>query len=703
MSPRRGRSAERAEAWGVQRGYSDHRGEWVEVPQATVDRVMEALGADSDAPPRPGAIVARIGEEPDLSEYGSLELEGGGAATLDRTLPADVPAGYHWLVHRDGSRSSLILSPGRCFLPVDLHVWGWAAQLYSVRSASSWGIGDLGDLGRLGRWSSGHGAEVMLINPLHAAMPTQPQQPSPYFPSSRCFRNPLYLRIEDVPGAAELEDIDELVAAGRALNDDRVIDRTRIYDLKLRALQEIWKRSRAPRGFDRYRTAHGDLLRDYTTFVALAEAFGSGPRGWHRDLAHPGAPAVARWRADNDDRVRFHGWVQWLIDDQLRTAARTTGIIHDLAIGVDPNGADAWVWQDVFASGATVGAPPDEFNTKGQGWGLPPFDPWKLRASGYEPFIQTIRACMRSGAGVRIDHVMGLFRLYWIPEGAGPADGAYVSYPHEDLLDIVALESHRAGAYVIGEDLGTVEPRVRDEMSARRMLSYRVMWFEDEPPASYPTLALAAATSHDLQTIAGMWTGTDLLMQQKLGLEPNVESNEAARLRVAGSLDLPENAPLPEVITEIHRLLGKAPSAVVVATLEDALAVEERPNVPGTLDERPNWSLALPATLEEIEPHPLVVAVAETLTSARASTTVSSGLGRADEGRKGVDALPRAEVTMENEKPGRPEDTEDGPREDVPAKHPTDDDPDEVGDERADAGVDETSKDSYPGSDAPAW
>jgi 4-alpha-glucanotransferase len=263
----------------------------------------------------------------------------------------------------------------------------------------------------------------------------------------------------------------------------------------------------------------------------------------------------------------------------------------------------------------SVGAPPDSFNRLGQDWGLPPFDPWKLRGAGYEPFASMVRANLRHAAGLRVDHVMGLFRLYWIPAGADPRRGAYVRYPWDDLLGILALESERAGAFVVGEDLGTVEPFVRDELARRNVLACRVLWFEERGPASFPAHSVASISTHDLPTVAGLWTGADLSAQRRLGLEPDGATVEAIRSRLRDLLGLPDDAPLEQVILATHRLLAEAPSVVVTASLEDALGVEERPNMPGTTDAWPNWSLALPVPLETALSDRNVVAVAQVLRS----------------------------------------------------------------------------------------
>ncbi|MDQ3981526.1 MAG: 4-alpha-glucanotransferase, partial [Actinomycetota bacterium] len=500
--------------------------------------------------------------------------------------------------------------------------------LYAARSTRSWGTGDLGDLGDLARWARGGGADVLLLAPLHADKPG-PQEPSPYYPSSRRWRNLLYLRIEDVPGAAEvLDDLDDLAARGRKLNAGDRIDRDEVYRLKMEALERLWRRRPQEPAFQRFRERHGSSLTDFATYMTLAEHHGGPPASWPQKHRDPARPEVTRFRVENEDRVLFHEWVQWLLEEQVLRAGDEIGLVHDLAIGVDPDGADAWLWRDVFASGVTVGAPPDLFNSHGQNWGLPPFDPWRLRSASYRPFVETLRANLTGAAGVRIDHVMGLFRLFWIPEGAGPTEGTYVRYPYEDLLDILALETHRARAYVIGEDLGTVEDVVPQEMAARDILSYRLMWF-DERPSRYPELSLAAVTNHDLPTVAGMWTGEDLQEQTALGLDPNEDAERDVRDRFEEATRLPHDAAPEDAVKKAYELLATAPSAVVVATLEDALAVRRRPNQPGTTDERPNWSLPLPVPIEDLGDRPLVKSVARTIARGRRTTPSARSGSRA--------------------------------------------------------------------------
>ena len=613
--------------WGIDDGYEDALGVWRETLAATRSALRTAMGVNSDQsgpPPEPPVRVLRSGQTLPLETPAELRLEDGTALRVDASLPPDLPLGYHTLSTLDGQPVLyLIVSPSQCYLPPGWHTWGWAVQLYALRSAESWGIGDLADLRSLGRWSATDlRAGILLINPLHAATPTLPQQASPYFPSSRRFRNVLYLRIEEVPGAAEVGiELEPLVAAGRALNRQRYIDRDAIFRLKMQALGRLWSRFGGDPAFDRYCHEQGDALRQFAIFCALAEHYSQGWQAWPAEYRRPDAPVVASFAAERADRVRFHQWLQWLLDAQLARAAAELPVMQDLPIGVDPNGADAWVWQDVLATEVTVGAPPDKYNTLGQDWGLPPFIPHKLRAAAYEPFRQTIRATLRHAGGLRIDHVMGLFRLYWIPQGMDPSLGAYVRYAADELLAIVTLESQRARAVVVGEDLGTVEDEVRERLATHRLLSYRLLWFEAGPPARYPELALTAVTTHDLPTVAGLWSGADLRTQQRLGLRPNEAGLREIDERLLAMTGLPEEAEVREVILRAHQLLAEAPSVVVTATLEDALAVEERPNMPSTTAEWPNWSLALPISLENIQTLAFTWALADTLKRRRSPQT----------------------------------------------------------------------------------
>jgi 4-alpha-glucanotransferase len=614
--PEAGAIAPDPEAWGIAPGHHHVRGQWIPAPSTGVEAALGAMGAAGARPtPTPTWVVERSGGV-DVPFPATLQTEDGGSGPVHGRVE-EVPLGYHRLVPEDGSEAiRLIVSPGVCPLP--RRTWGWAVQLYAARSRASWGMGDLADLRRLARWSGSRGAGMLLVNPVHAVAPTPEQQSSPYFPASRRWRNPIYLRLEEVPGAAGVDGIDGLASAGRALNADRRIDRQEVWRLKRAALSAIWASGGggAP-GFDAWVGEQGADLTGFATWSALTDAYGHDWREWPDALRHPSSPAVADFAASHADAVRFHGWLQWLMSRQWAEATGAgPAVVSDLAIGADPAGADAWQWQDVLAPGVAVGAPPDEFSPQGQDWGLPPFDPWRLRAAGYEPFAQIVRAAVAGGGGVRVDHVAGLFRLFWVPEGQTASEGVYVRYPWRDLLNVLALEAHRAGAFVVGEDLGTVEDEARAALAGCGVLSYRLAWFEDRPPREWPERALAAVTTHDLPTIAGVWTGADLAARRELGLAVDEEAERGLRDRLEGLCGR-SDLEVAEVARCAYEAVSAAPCLLAAATLDDALGVGERPNMPGTVDQWPNWSIALPVPLEEIEQDAGVSSVAEAIRTGR--------------------------------------------------------------------------------------
>ncbi|HEX2152459.1 MAG TPA: 4-alpha-glucanotransferase [Acidimicrobiia bacterium] len=575
----------------IERSYVDALGEEHLVSASTLDALQAAIGEPSDAT----TVIVHPGETPQLGPA-EVVLEDGTTLVVEDRLPPDLPLGYH----RMNGERDLIVSPGRCYLEEGVRRWGWAVQLYAARSAASWGMGDLADLRWIAEHAAASGAGLVLVNPLGAVAPIAAQAQSPYFPASRRYLNPLYLRVEEVPGATAATGLlEEAAAAGRALNRSSLIDRDEVWRLKSAALEAIWRSAPPPPEFEHWSGERGGSLDEFAAWCVLAEQHGGDWSRWPDDLIRP-TTALRRVRAEYLDRLRYHQWLQWLCRRQLDHAARPLLLMQDLPIGVDPGGADAWVWQDMVARDVTIGAPPDEFNTRGQDWGLPPFVPHLLRNGGYRPFVETIRANLLTGGGLRIDHVMGLFRQFWIPSGAEPTEGAYVRFPHRDLLDIIALESTRAGAVVVGEDLGTVEEGVREELARRRVLSYRLLWFEPEAPRSWPVLSLASVSTHDLPTVAGLWSGADLQEQRELDLSPNEESTVKIRRLVAGLTRLDDDADLEEVVVGVHRQLAEAPSHLICATLEDLALSERRPNIPGTEQRSANWSLALPRPLEEL-------------------------------------------------------------------------------------------------------
>jgi 4-alpha-glucanotransferase len=574
---------------------------WEEIPADTPPAILAALGgpeANRVAPGKEAVRVVRAGRAVKWPTPGELVLEDGSRRPIGDRLPGDLPHGYHDFYPTAGDRKTrVIVTPWRCIEPA-ARTWGWAVQLHNTRSQESWGIGDLADLKRLAQWSAELGAGMMLINPLGPPAPVIPQGASPYYPTTRRFRNPLYLRMEDVPGAERVgPELERLSAVARGLNAVPRLDRDRVFQLKQQALRAIWGDGVSDDRFEAFRREQGLPLERYATFCALAEKFGPDWHDWPMEYRRPDHAAVSRFATEHRAAVDYHAWLQWLVDRQLAAAAESIGILQDLPIGIDPGGADAWEWQDLLAGEMSVGAPPDPFNADGQNWCLPPFHPARLRAAAYEPFIQTIRAALRHAGGLRIDHVMGLFRLWWLPQGQHPRHGWYVRYPADDLLGIVALESQRAGAFIVGEDLGTVEPGVRERLAARRVLSCRLLWFEPSPPRDYPELSMASVTTHDLPTIAGLWSGADEAAQRDIGLTVGDEMiNLRGHLRKL--LDMDDNAAVNDVIERAYRRLAESPSRIVAATLEDAQAVRERPNMPGTIAQWPNWSLALPQDIE---------------------------------------------------------------------------------------------------------
>ncbi|MBV9611075.1 MAG: 4-alpha-glucanotransferase [Acidobacteriaceae bacterium] len=328
------------------------------------------------------------------------------------------------------------------------------------------------------------------------------------------------------------------------------------------------------------------------------------------------------------------------MDRQLLRASERRMIMQDLPIGVDPGGADAWFWQGVFTKDVSVGAPPDPFSETGQNWGLPPFIPNKLRAAGYEPFAQTLRSTMCHSAGLRIDHVMGLFRLFWIPRGESSQNGTYVRYNADEMLAVLALESVRARAFVVGEDLGTVEPGVREKLARFGVLSYRVLWFEENVPAQYPYLSLASVSTHDLPTIAGVWSGADFEEQKQCGMKASAEGAEKQHRQLEKIAGVEEPASVAEVIVKTHEALAAAPSAIILASLDDVLEVAQRPNLPGVSDDkRPNWSIPLPKKLEEIETDARVLRIAGILRAGIMDAQTADETGKTAPSRHRFDDL----------------------------------------------------------------
>jgi 4-alpha-glucanotransferase len=556
----------------------------------------------------------RPGEQHRLSSAATLELEDGTTVDAPSELPSDLPLGAHLLHPADGGpTTTLFVVPARS--PRPDRGWGWSAQLYATTSEQSWGHGDLGDLARLASWTRDAGGSILAHNPLGAPLPTEHQQPSPYYASTRRFWSPLYLRVESVLGADRVgADVERAATAGRALNAGALIDRDRVWALKRDALERIWAdiadTATVRQELDRARS-DPELTR-FATFCTLAEHHGDGWTNWPAQHQHPDDPAVGAFAARHADRVDFHRWLQIEADTQLATAAASgAGLMADLPVGFDPSGFDAWTDQDLLASGCSVGAPPDDFSPTGQDWGLPPYVPWRLRSVAYRPWLDTLRRVLRHSAALRVDHVMGLFRLFWIPSDAAAGTGGYVYHRGTELLDLAVMEATRAGATLVGEDLGTVEDEVRRALAERDVFGYRIGWFAEDPPEAWPATTLASLTTHDLPTAAGLWSGQDARDRAAAGLAPDEDGESLLRTRLArlaGVEDLsapPRDGAQPSdersVVVAAHRALARSGSDLAVATLEDAVGVRSRTNLPGTIDQHPNWRQMLPVGIEDLD------------------------------------------------------------------------------------------------------
>jgi len=607
-----------------------------------------------------GACHAGAFDSAHVSIVETANRDGESFAGRDVALAVAAPCGYHRLaILRNGAtlgETTFIIVPARCYrapqVDHDGRIWGAAVQLYAVRSERNWGMGDFTDLAALLAYWGARGADIVGVNPLHALFPHNPEHASPYSPSSRCFVNVLYLDVEAVADFGECEEArsqlrtPEFQARLKALRDADLVDYAGVAAAKLPMLKRCFAHFRSqhlaratPRAiaFRAFQSAQGAALRRHALFEALQEHFHGedaqvwGWPVWPEAYRDPSAPEVARFAQSRSERVEFYEYLQWQSDLQLEAAERRSrelglgvGLYQDLAVSVDRGGAEAWASQDLYAIAASVGAPPDDFNLRGQDWGLPPLAPERLRAAAYAPFVATLRVNMRHAGALRIDHVMALARLFWVPRGGEPRDGAYVRYPFEDLVGIVALESHRNRCMVIGEDLGTVPDEVRATLARVGVLSYRVLLFERQHsgefkgPAEYPADALVTAATHDLPTLAAYWEGGDLALRQELGLYPTEEVRQAQasgraedRARLLRALEreglLPEGASadpasLPRMtralMLKIHAFLARSRARVLVVQPEDVLQAREQVNMPGTTSEYPNWRRKLPLALE---------------------------------------------------------------------------------------------------------
>jgi 4-alpha-glucanotransferase len=632
-----------AEAHGVATWYEDWHRQRREVSAESVIGVLGLLGVDATTPAAvrsalalvrtareqrrlPGTVVVRHGTSRPLAESGTIILEDG--AELDvAEVPADLPLGWHRLVVGEQD-VTLVVVPTK--LPEPPETWGWMVQLYALHSDDSWGMGDLGDLRTFVQHS--HDAGLILLNPLHAITPTLPVPASPYSPSSRRFGNPLYLRVADTDAYRRADPALRLQvdALRPAPTPDGLIDYSAVWQAKRAALQLLW-----PLAGDIDRDADPGLT-DFATFCALAEEHGPNWQDWPEALRRPDSPAVRDARGG--ERVAFHVWLQQLLSAQLdaaneaaRAAGMPVGIVHDLAVGIDPNGADAWLLQDVLAAGVHAGAPPDAFNQLGQDWGLAAWRPDTLADTGYAAYRDMLRRIFRHAGGLRVDHVAGLWRLWWVPPGMGAASGTYVRHDPEAMLGILALEATRAGAVVIGEDLGTVLPVVTEGIERMNMLGSAVLWFTRDyddpdrpylPAASYPHNALASISTHDLPTAAGFLAGEQVRVRAELGQlagsvadeQRNADSDRAQLLELLRDEGLiTDGSTDEEIVVAMHEFLAKTPCRFVTASLYDVMGELRQPNLPGTTDEYPNWRMPLTASLEQVGADPRMRRIAKIL------------------------------------------------------------------------------------------
>ncbi len=587
-------------------------------------------------------------------------LNGRRHVRIEIPAPSGLSLGYYsWTVRAEGlvggevGTMRVIVAPRQCYVPPSLEtnqrLWGLALQLYSVASDRNWGCGDFTDLGRIVEWARKElGAGVIGLNPLHALRNTAPYHTSPYAPSTRLYLNELYIDLDRLPEFSDSEMAQqqfrspEFQAKLQALRENRQVDYDSVATAKRTMLDLAYRRfltvsyggeepnlePRTARAWllEQFIQSEGAALEIYAAFQTLEEdrrLIQSQSATWHdwpKQFLTPGQ-SIREYAKRHRKRVRFFQYIQWVASEQLHEIrqmaeqlAMPIGLYHDLALGADRNGAEAWIYQSVLAFKADCGAPPDAFAPEGQNWGFPPINPHALRESGYELLIQVLRNTFRFGGAIRLDHVMAFCRLFWIPHGRPASEGTYVHYPFEDLLAIMALESVRSKTLVIGEDLGTVPDWVREQLAKARVLSYRVFYFEREAdgdmksPGDYPAQSLAVVTTHDLPTLAGFWSGEDLQVRSRLGAFSDDaahrqiwEQRQREKECILNALkrenllpngmadDRTSSTMTADLCQAIHLYLARTPSCIMLANLEDGLGELSQTNLPGTVDSHPNW------------------------------------------------------------------------------------------------------------------
>ncbi|CCQ73880.1 4-alpha-glucanotransferase [Magnetospira sp. QH-2] len=574
--------------------------------------------------------------------------------------------GYHQVIldRVPGAAMALIMVPRACYLPPCLEKeersWGFSVQLYGHRSDRNWGLGDFTDLADLVETSKDLGASFVGLNPLHALFPERPDRCTPYSPNSRAMLNGLYLDLQAVPDMAEDERAQKMVAASDfqdrlvILRAAEQLDYGAVSACKMPVLERLYqafrsnhlsKGSARAKEFRTFVEGQGAFLKTFALFEALREKMALGQDGewipwqnWSASYRRPDSPEVRRFAEQNQDRIEFHLYVQWEADRQLGLAADkakglSLGLYTDLAVGFDRDGADCWAYQDWVPEGISVGCPPDLRNPLGQDWGVVPFSPTALAEAAYAPFAAMLRAVMRHASVIRIDHAFQLLRQFWVPLGGTAKEGGYVSYPMDDLMGIIALESHRNHCAVVAEDLGTIPEGFRERIMDKQALSFRVLHRERtkdrdyKAPADYPPFALAAPATHDQATLAGFWISRDLERRRELKLYPSaeaeveaVEARQLDRVKLAeallrescltGALEDDDNKPSGDMILAVHRFLARTPSLMTVVQFEDLFGQEEQANMPATIDEHPNWRRRYTREVLDLAGQPIVRALA---------------------------------------------------------------------------------------------
>lgn len=609
----------------------------LEAPR-TPPLITATIGQPFDVPPAAGKIPDRVLLTYEDGTIAEVPVHG---MSHGVRLPGIETPGYH-VVEFGTERVTIAIAPRRCCTIADVapegRLWGLAAQIYGLRSAGDCGIGDTAGVIALAGKAAALRADAIALSPVHALFAADPGHFSPYSPSSRLFYNPLHADARTLfneARVAKAADDAGVAAAAAELEQQKLIDWRQSARAKMgvfrRLFEDFWSTDLAANtatplatDFARFRAAGGALLAAHALFEAVhaakfsANASAWNWRDWGEPWRNPASAEVRTFAETNAREVAFHCFLQWIADRSLAAAQRSTrqagmriGLISDLAVGISGAGSEAWSNPNDLLISLEIGAPPDAFNAKGQNWGLTTFSPRGLAAGGFAAFIATLRACLRHCGGLRIDHAMGLQRVWVVPRGADPNEGAYFTYPADDLLRLTTLESHRHRAIIVGEDLGTVPAGFRDRIGRAGVYGMRVLWFERErnrfalPPA-WSAVAAAMTSTHDLPTVAGWWRGTDIAVRAQCGLIEEADKEHAARTTDRENLwrafrrakaaegDLPAPTDTSRVADAAVKFIAQTPSELALVPLEDALALEDQSNLPGTVDEHPNWRRRYP-------------------------------------------------------------------------------------------------------------